>query len=512
MESKKTSEAQTGLKMATEEVEQSQMSNSGKDAESDQMDDKELQKRLRKIYLKVDLRLIPILGALYAISGIDRINLSSARVAGMHKDLRFDIGSRYSIVLLVFFVTYFIFEIPSNIALRKVGAAVWLSFLAMSWGIVIMCAGFVKSWVPLIVIRLLLGLFEAGFFPGCMYLISCWYRRYQVQQRIAWFYCINVIANGFGSLLAYGLWKMEGLGGLRGWRWIFIMEGIITCVLAILGYILIIDFPDKVLQKKSFLTVEEVDLIKSQLEKDRGDAVHDEFTLKKVFKTLGRWQLWIYSLLFMCLAVGIYGYAYFMIIILQGMGYSIGRVFLLSAPPAVVSVPFTLIISYLADRTKMRAPYVIFNAVTCTIGYVLVAYPKQNSVRYFGCFLGLAGANASLPAVLAWQANNIRGQSTRAVASGLQVAFGAVGGIYASLTFMEKEAPRYFSGLWAGIVGGAQFLIIVGCVTDDGKLGMPAVHDRGERGDDGVPLRAEPQGGAGADFDRGAGGVPVHVL
>ncbi|KAI1966699.1 hypothetical protein LOZ58_000187 [Ophidiomyces ophidiicola] len=273
MESKKASEAQTELKMATEEVEQSQMSNSGKDAESDQMDDKELQKRLRKIYLKVDLRLIPILGALYAISGIDRINLSSARVAGMHKDLRFDIGSRYSIVLLVFFVTYFIFEIPSNIALRKVGAAVWLSFLAMSWGIVIMSTVRDRALPckpPVVVIA-------NGACTG----------------RIAWFYSINVIANGFGSLLAYGLWKMEGLGGLRGWRWIFIMEGIITCALAILGYILIIDFPDKVLQKKSFLTVEEVDLIKSQLEKDRGDAVHDEFTLMKVFKTLGRWQLWI---------------------------------------------------------------------------------------------------------------------------------------------------------------------------------------------------------------------------
>lgn len=86
---------------------------------------------------------------------------------------------------------------------------------------------------------------------------------------------------------------MEGLGGLRGWRWIFVMEGIITCVLAIMGYFLIIDFPDKVLQKKSFLTPEEVDLIKAELEKDRGDSVHDSFTLKKTLQTLGRWQLWI---------------------------------------------------------------------------------------------------------------------------------------------------------------------------------------------------------------------------
>lgn len=146
-------------------------------------------------------------------------------------------------------------------------------------------------------------------------------------------------------------------------------------------------------------------------------------------------------MLFMCLAAGIYGYAFFMVVILQGMGYSAGRVFLLSAPPALASVPFSLIISYLADRTKMRAPYVAFMAIVCTVGYVLVAYPKQNGVRYvlcsiskiqlwpgiqfsnpftpslyryFGCFLGIAGANGCLPAVLAWQANNIRGQSTRA--------------------------------------------------------------------------------------------------
>ncbi|KAK2789344.1 hypothetical protein FQN53_002186 [Emmonsiellopsis sp. PD_33] len=254
----------------------------------------ELKKRCRRIYLKVDFRLIPILGAIYAISGIDRTNLSAARVAGMHEDLDFHIGERYSIVLLVFFVTYFLFEIPSNLILRKVGAARWLSFVALSWGVVILGGGFVKSWEPMVAIRLLLGLFEAGFFPGCMYLISCWYQRYQVQQRIAWFYSVNVIANGFGSLLAYGIIRMDGLSGISGWRWIFIIEGLMTCFLAILGYFLIVDFPDKLSNfKRPFLTQDEVDIIKAQLNRDRSDAEHDEFTLRKVVRTLGRWQLWI---------------------------------------------------------------------------------------------------------------------------------------------------------------------------------------------------------------------------
>lgn len=86
----------------------------------------------------------------------------------------------------------------------------------------------------------------------------------------------------------------------------------------------------------------------------------------------------------MCLAIGIYGYAFFLVVILQGMGYSPGRVFLLSAPPAIASVPLSILVSWLADRTKLRAPYVAFMAIVCTIGYVLVAYAKQNGVRYKG--------------------------------------------------------------------------------------------------------------------------------
>ncbi|ODH45945.1 hypothetical protein GX48_07986 [Paracoccidioides brasiliensis] len=394
----------------------------------------EMKRRRRKIYRRVDLRMIPILGALYAISGIDRTNLSAARVAGMHKDLEFQFGERYSIVLLVFFITYFLFEIPSNIILRSVGAARWLSFIALSWGAVILGGGFSKSWTHMLVVRLLLGLFEAGFL-------------------IAWFYSINIVANAFGSLLAYGIIRMEGLGGLRGWRWIFVIEGLITCLLAILGYFLIIDFPDKIAGfKRPFLTAEDVEVIKAGLNQDRADAEHDPFTGVKVFQTLCRWQLWIYSLLFMCMAIGVYGYAYFSPVILQGLGYSTGKVFLLLAPPALVSVPVAIIVSYFADKTRMRAPFIAALAVMCTVGYILIAYTKQNGVKYFGVFLGIAGANGSLPAILAWQANNIRGQSTRAVASGLQVAFGAIGGIYASLTFMEKEAPSYPSGLWAGVV------------------------------------------------------------
>jgi MFS family permease len=155
----------------------------------------------------------------------------------MNLELGFNVGDRYSVALLVFFITYFIFEIPSNVILRKVGAANWLAFLCMSWGIVVFGAGFAKKWEDIVVCRLLLGLFEAGFFPGCklshkhvglrfeadgepgVFLISCWYSRFEVQKRLAAFYSINIVANGFGSILAYGCMQLSGKNGWLGWRW-----------------------------------------------------------------------------------------------------------------------------------------------------------------------------------------------------------------------------------------------------------------------------------------------------
>jgi MFS family permease len=132
---------------------------------------------------KVDMRLIPILGILYSIAGLDRVNLSNARVAGMNDDLHFDVGNRYSIALLVFFITYFLFELPTTLSLRRVGPKLLLNGLVLSWGAVMLGMGWAHDWRVIVVCRMFIGVFEAGFLPCCMYLLSSWYQRYEVQQR-----------------------------------------------------------------------------------------------------------------------------------------------------------------------------------------------------------------------------------------------------------------------------------------------------------------------------------------
>ncbi|KAF1808506.1 MFS general substrate transporter [Eremomyces bilateralis CBS 781.70] len=411
----------------------------------------------KRLMRRIDWRLLPILGALYSISLIDRTNISNARVAGMAKDLGLTVGDRYAIALTMFFIPYFFFELPSNIVLRKVGSANWLSFIAFAWGTVMLGQGFVNSWQALTACRTLLGFFEAGFFPGCVYLATCWYIRFEVQKRLAAFYLLSVFVGGLASILAFGLMQMEGLSGIRGWRWIFIIEGLLTQVVAILAWFLIIDFPDKA-ERKGFLSPAEATFIANRIESDRGDSVPDELTWGRFFHHLGDWKLWTFSLMFASVTMPAYAFAYFSPVIIAGMGYSGGEANALAAPPACAAVFTAFGFAWLGDKYRVRAPVIAAQAIITIIGLMIVAYHTNHGVRYFGIFLGVMGCQGNIPAILAYQSNNIRLQSKRSVGSALQIGFGAIGGILASTTFMEKEAPYYRTGLW--ITAGLQFFIL----------------------------------------------------
>jgi MFS family permease len=147
------------------------------------------------------------------------------------------------------------------------------------------------------------------------------------------------------------------------------------------------------------------------------------------------------------------------------MGFSAGVANLLSAPPVITAVPCALFLAWVGDRYHFRGPIIVTQSLIVIIGLMITAYSKSNGVRYFGIFLGIAGCQGNVPAILAYQSNNIRMQSKRSVGSALQIGFGAVGGIIASTVFREKDAPRYVPGLWA--TAGLQFFIfsLVACNT-----------------------------------------------
>lgn len=414
---------------------------------------------VRKVVRKVDIRLLIILGAVYAISLIDRTNISVARVAGMGRDLQLTVGTRYSTITAVFFAPYIVFELPSNIVLRKLGARHWLSFIVVAWGAVMLGMGFVTSWTQLLACRVLLGLLEAGFFPGCIFLISCWYTRYQTQKRMAVFYLTSMVISGFSNIIGYGMSLLEGTHGIRGWRWIFILFGVITIGLGIISWFLIVDFPDK----NTFLTPHQTKIITDRIDEDRGDSAPDHLTAGKFLKHMADWKLWIFGLCFCFSTMPAYAFSYFLPVILAGGGYSTQLSLILSAPPYVFAAIWTFAGAVIADKTRTRGPVIVVNALFCTVGLFVMAFGGKIGVRYFGSFLAIAGCQANVPAVLAYQANNILRHSKRAVSSAIVIGMGGVGGIFASLVYRQVDFPGYLPGLGATIgCQGAIVLMVLG--------------------------------------------------
>ncbi|KAK5572331.1 hypothetical protein LTR43_002063 [Exophiala xenobiotica] len=382
----------------------------------------------RRIVRRIDKRLIVTCGLMYCVSLMDRTNLSNAAIAGMVVELNL-IGFRYVSLHIGF--------------------------------------GFPNTWGPMIPLRLILGVLEAGFFPGCVYLISTWYSRYDLQKRYSIFYLIGCLASACSGILAYGLMQMDGLANYSGWRWIFIMEGILTCVVGIIGYFFLVDFPDKAARTSwAFLNERECQFITRRIAKDRGDAELEPFNLRKWAASGLDLKIWGFALIFFSITTQAYAIAYFLPIILHNnMGFSIGAAQCLVAPPYAFAGILMFATSWAGDRWRMRGPVLIFNCLICFVGLPLMGFVKSSGVRYFGVFLTTAGVNANIPAAMAYQANNIRGQWKRAFASATLVGFGGIGGIAGSLIFRSQDAPHYRPGIYAAIACDGLIVVIVGILS-----------------------------------------------
>ncbi|CAD6946756.1 unnamed protein product [Tilletia laevis] len=383
---------------------------------------------IRKTMRRVDFRLVPILALAYAISLIDRTNISLARSAGMNTELQLSVGNRYSVAVIAFFPPYIALELLSQMGLRKFGAARWLGAAVLLWGIVMIGMGFVKTWEQLTATRALLGIFEAALFPGAAFLLSCWYLRSEVQVRLTYFYLLAVVASGFASIIAYGLSLLNGREGISGWRWIFIIEGVATCFIGLLAWWLIVDFP----HKATFLKPEEKAMVLSRIERERADATPDALTWAKVGGYACDIKLWLYAAFFMCSTLGSYALSFFLPVILASLGYRGKQLYYHFIPPYVVVAPIALAGAYFADRTGYRSPVIIFNATLLAVGLALVAFVKDND-------------------------------SKRAYTSALIVAGGGLGGILSALVFREKDAKTgYRLGIWFTI--GAQVFTVLGSI------------------------------------------------
>ncbi|PTB69036.1 MFS general substrate transporter [Trichoderma citrinoviride] len=368
----------------------------------------------KKLLRKLDLYIIPLVMALYLFSFLDRVNIGNARLYGLEEDLNLS-SEQFQVAVSILFVTYLLFEVPSNLVLKLFTPRRWIAFIVTAWGIIATLTGLVQSYGALIACRLLLGIVEAGLFPGLSVYLTFFYTKHELALRIGYLFVSAAIAGALGGLLAYGIGHMDGVCGMSGWRWILIIEGIPSVVF---GVVTLFALPNDV-PSAYFLTEEEKLLMEERHKRDYGNTASSrEFRfstfLPTIIDALGEW--------------------------------SVAEVQLLTIPCYFLGAVAYMSIAVLSDRLQMRGVFCVIFGLISVVGYAVLLSDSSPGVHYFGCFLVAGGLYVVVGLPIAWLPNNAPRYGKRTTATGLQLTFGNMSGIMSAFIYPAADKPRFIRG------------------------------------------------------------------
>ncbi|KAL9597852.1 MAG: hypothetical protein Q9219_004873 [cf. Caloplaca sp. 3 TL-2023] len=405
----------------------------------------------KRVLLKMDLHLIPMLALLYLLSFLDRGNIGNARIEGLVETLNMT-GPQYNWTLTVFFFTYCVFEVPSNLLLKRLRPSIWLPSIMVAWGTVMTLMGVVQDFKGLLIARLFLGVTEAGLYPGVAYYITMWYCRTEAQFRQAMFFSAASVAGAFSGLLAYAIAKMDGVGGYEGWRWIFILEGILTVLVAILAFFTIYDFPETA----KFLTESErawvIHRLRYQGSRDSGQMVaeSDRFRWKYVRQAFMDWQIYLGLWMYWGIVCPLYGTSLFLPSIIRELGYTSSTAQLLTVPIYITAAVLAVAVARFSDRSGQRSPYIFTCMCAIAVGFIICiaasAHGGVPGVVYAGIFIAVCGIYPAFPGNVTWISNNLAGSYKRSAGMAIHIGVGNLAGAMASNFYRTKDSPKYILG------------------------------------------------------------------
>ena len=340
-------------------------------------------------YRKVCLRLIPFLLICYIAAYLDRVNVGFAKLQ-MLSDLNIS-ETVYGLGAGIFFIGYFLFEIPSNVILHRVGARVWIARIMISWGVLSGCMMFVTTPTMFYVIRFLLGVAEAGFFPGIILYLTYWYPAQRRARMTALFMTAVAISGVIGGPLSgWVLRDFSGLNGLAGWQWMFIIEGIPSILI---GIIVLFYLDDRIAHAK-WLSADEKALLERNIAAD--NAHKSDAPIGTVLRN-GR--VWHMSLIYFCFVMGLYGISFWLPTIVKQTGVSDALMIgLLTAIPWAFAVVAMVLIARSADRRDERRWHIAIPGLLGAVGLVFtVLWRNDTTLAMAALTLATMGIMSTLP-------------------------------------------------------------------------------------------------------------------
>ncbi|KAJ5818078.1 vitamin H transporter [Penicillium riverlandense] len=399
---------------------------------------------------KIDMTLLPTIWIMYLLSYMDRTNIGNAKISGMDKDLNLTSG-QYSMALVVFFVGYVVFEVPSNLVLSRSKPSLFLPGIMILWGMLTCCMAAIHSFAHLVILRTIIGCIEAGFAPGVLLVLSSWYKRTEQSKRFGVYISAAILSGAFGGLLAAGIVDgLEGAHGIRGWRWLFIVEGAATIGFAIISLFILPDFPatsKRLSERERYVAVTRL-------------AIGNVTAITEDSEKLSSWQAvvmsvkdfrtWMFVVGYMVI-VGSSTLTYFYPTLVAGLfnKSSTEKVNLLTVPIYGFAFVCTAITAYFSDkipsfRGVVIAAWLAFS-LACSI---VVCAVYDYTARYVLLVLMAAGLWATNGGTLAYASSAFAGMhpQARGVSLALVNALGNLAQIYGSYLFPDVDSPKYIMG------------------------------------------------------------------
>lgn len=340
-------------------------------------------------YRKVSWRLIPLLLVCYVIAYLDRVNVGFAKLQ-MLNDLGFS-DLVYATGAGIFFIGYFFFEVPSNVILHKVGARVWISRIMVTWGILSACMMFVTTPTSFYVLRFLLGVAEAGFFPGIILYLTYWYPSNRRAGITSLFMTGIPLSGVIGGPLSGGIMTLfDGYNGWAGWQWMFLLEGLPAVALGVVVFF----FLDDRISRAKWLTEDERALLEKNIVAEASEK--EEESILKIFSS-GR--VWLLAAIYFSFVMGIYGVSFWLPTIIKAMGIADPlEVGLMSAIPYGFAVFAMVLVGRSADRHRERRWHVAIPAMLGAVGLVLSVIWADNTLLAMAALtLATSGILCTLP-------------------------------------------------------------------------------------------------------------------
>ncbi|KAJ4376000.1 hypothetical protein N0V83_001280 [Neocucurbitaria cava] len=396
---------------------------------------------------KIDLYMLPILWLMYFFNFLDRNAIVNGKINGLDKDLGMK-GTEYNTCVSIFFVGYLIGQIPSNMILTRVKPAWYMSGWMMAWAIVSTLMAVVKDYHGMLAARFMLGIVEAPFYPGGLYLISLFYKRKETAARLSIFYTGNLLASSFSGLIAAGVFSgLDGRNGWEGWRWLFLIQGLITVGVATAAFFLLPNAP----LNTRWLSPEQRQLAHDRIAADTTGKREKVDVWKGLREACLDYRTWIFALM-QNLHLSANGFKNFLPTVVKTLGFNDTVTLVLTCPPYLLSGIISVLVSWSSGKLNERTWHISISKLIAIIGFMIGTLTLNVGARYFAMVLFVGATYGVNNINLAWAAA-VLGQTDekRAVVLAIANTLGNLSFVYTPYLWPDSDKPRFGMAMWASV-------------------------------------------------------------